>query len=280
MSREIPVLLTVPCRVIASPAAARGSAAERRLLQRRVAGPEHRHATSRRRAIILPPSRMTTDCARPRLAAGRRRRRDDRSNARSAAATWPPPSGSPSGSLEPDLVAPRDAPTPRAGRRGRGLCRDCAAPLPRRPRTTCGRHERRRWRRGRGDPAHAGAHRAPSTSTAAAASPSRSSTPASTRTRTSWSRRTASSSYVDITNARRRREDIERPDDSSWHGMMTSVVACGNGHLSERLLPRRRLRGAARAGEGRPHEPHPARQHPPRPRLGGAATASATASAS
>jgi serine protease AprX len=38
--------------------------------------------------------------------------------------------------------------------------------------------------------------------------------------------------YVDITNARRRREDIERPDDSSWHGMMTSVVACGNGHLS------------------------------------------------
>jgi serine protease AprX len=39
--------------------------------------------------------------------------------------------------------------------------------------------------------------------------------------------------YVDITNARRRREDIERPDDSSWHGMMTSVVACGNGHLSD-----------------------------------------------
>ena len=38
--------------------------------------------------------------------------------------------------------------------------------------------------------------------------------------------------YVDITNARRRREDIDRPDESSWHGMMTSVVACGNGHLS------------------------------------------------
>ncbi len=38
--------------------------------------------------------------------------------------------------------------------------------------------------------------------------------------------------YVDITSARRRREDLERPDDSSWHGMMTSVVACGNGHLS------------------------------------------------
>src|SRR5687768_16368865 len=38
--------------------------------------------------------------------------------------------------------------------------------------------------------------------------------------------------YVDITSSRRRREDIERPDDSSWHGMMTSVVASGNGHLS------------------------------------------------
>jgi serine protease AprX len=38
--------------------------------------------------------------------------------------------------------------------------------------------------------------------------------------------------YVDITSARRRREDLERPDVSSWHGMMTSVVACGNGTLS------------------------------------------------
>jgi serine protease AprX len=38
--------------------------------------------------------------------------------------------------------------------------------------------------------------------------------------------------YADITNARRRREDLERPDVSSWHGMMTSVVACGNGMLS------------------------------------------------
>jgi hypothetical protein len=38
--------------------------------------------------------------------------------------------------------------------------------------------------------------------------------------------------YVDITNARRRREDLEAPDVSSWHGMMTSVVACGNGTLS------------------------------------------------
>src|SRR5687767_9489856 len=39
--------------------------------------------------------------------------------------------------------------------------------------------------------------------------------------------------YVDILNRRRRREDLDTPEDSSWHGMMTSVVACGNGHLSD-----------------------------------------------
>jgi serine protease AprX len=38
--------------------------------------------------------------------------------------------------------------------------------------------------------------------------------------------------YVDITDTRRRRDDLDRPDASSWHGMMTSVVACGNGTLS------------------------------------------------
>jgi len=38
--------------------------------------------------------------------------------------------------------------------------------------------------------------------------------------------------YADITSARRRRADLERPDVSSWHGMMTSVVAGGNGTLS------------------------------------------------
>ena len=36
----------------------------------------------------------------------------------------------------------------------------------------------------------------------------------------------------------------------------------------QRLLPRRRLRGAPGAREGRPHEPHPAREHPPRTGLG------------
>jgi serine protease AprX len=41
--------------------------------------------------------------------------------------------------------------------------------------------------------------------------------------------------YVDVTSLKGRREDLERPDESSWHGMMTSVVACGNGHLSGRL---------------------------------------------
>jgi serine protease AprX len=38
--------------------------------------------------------------------------------------------------------------------------------------------------------------------------------------------------YVDVTHTRQRREDIERPTDEGWHGMMTSVVACGNGQLS------------------------------------------------
>lgn len=41
--------------------------------------------------------------------------------------------------------------------------------------------------------------------------------------------------YVDITNARARRSELTRPDVSSWHGMMTSVVACGNGRLSDGL---------------------------------------------
>jgi serine protease AprX len=38
--------------------------------------------------------------------------------------------------------------------------------------------------------------------------------------------------YVDVTRTGRRGQDLRRPDESSWHGMMTSVVACGNGRLS------------------------------------------------
>ena len=38
--------------------------------------------------------------------------------------------------------------------------------------------------------------------------------------------------YVDITNPGARADVLKRPDASSWHGMMTSVVACGNGRLS------------------------------------------------
>ncbi len=38
--------------------------------------------------------------------------------------------------------------------------------------------------------------------------------------------------YVDVNDPRARLGDLERPDVSSWHGMMTSVVACGNGWLS------------------------------------------------
>jgi len=39
--------------------------------------------------------------------------------------------------------------------------------------------------------------------------------------------------YVDINDPAASRHDLERPEVSSWHGMMTSVVACGNGWLSE-----------------------------------------------
>ena len=41
--------------------------------------------------------------------------------------------------------------------------------------------------------------------------------------------------YVDVNDRRARRRDLEAPDASSWHGMMTSVVACGNGALSHGL---------------------------------------------
>jgi serine protease AprX len=41
--------------------------------------------------------------------------------------------------------------------------------------------------------------------------------------------------YADMTDGRRRRADLDHPDASSWHGTMTSVVACGNGRLSEGL---------------------------------------------
>jgi serine protease AprX len=38
--------------------------------------------------------------------------------------------------------------------------------------------------------------------------------------------------YVDVTDPRARRADLQQPGESSWHGLMTSVVACGNGALS------------------------------------------------
>jgi serine protease AprX len=38
--------------------------------------------------------------------------------------------------------------------------------------------------------------------------------------------------YVDVTDPRAAYPRLLRPDESSWHGMMTSVVACGNGMLS------------------------------------------------
>jgi len=50
--------------------------------------------------------------------------------------------------------------------------------------------------------------------------------------------------YHDLTRPRSRREALEQGDDSSWHGMMTSVVACGNGWLSGGLY-----RGLASAAQ-------------------------------
>jgi serine protease AprX len=41
--------------------------------------------------------------------------------------------------------------------------------------------------------------------------------------------------YVDVNDPRAGRSDLDQPDESSWHGMMTSVVACGNGWLSQGL---------------------------------------------
>jgi serine protease AprX len=41
--------------------------------------------------------------------------------------------------------------------------------------------------------------------------------------------------YVDVTRTRRRAQDLKVPGESSWHGTMTSVVACGNGRLSRGL---------------------------------------------
>ncbi|MCL4808197.1 MAG: S8 family serine peptidase [Thermoanaerobaculia bacterium] len=38
--------------------------------------------------------------------------------------------------------------------------------------------------------------------------------------------------FVDVTDRRASYPRLLRPDESSWHGMMTSVVACGNGTLS------------------------------------------------
>lgn len=41
--------------------------------------------------------------------------------------------------------------------------------------------------------------------------------------------------YVDITRTNSRRSDIDDPREAGWHGLMTSVVACGNGTLSKGL---------------------------------------------
>ena len=41
--------------------------------------------------------------------------------------------------------------------------------------------------------------------------------------------------YVDVTRSDSKRSDIDEPSDTGWHGLMTSVAACGNGALSKGL---------------------------------------------
>jgi len=41
--------------------------------------------------------------------------------------------------------------------------------------------------------------------------------------------------YLDVIAPKARKSDLREPGESSWHGMMTSVVACGNGWLSDGL---------------------------------------------
>jgi serine protease AprX len=41
--------------------------------------------------------------------------------------------------------------------------------------------------------------------------------------------------YVDVTRTGSRRSDLDDPKKAGWHGLMTSVVACGNGSLSRGL---------------------------------------------
>jgi serine protease AprX len=41
--------------------------------------------------------------------------------------------------------------------------------------------------------------------------------------------------FVDVTRTQSRRSDIDDPRAAGWHGLMTSVVACGNGSLSQGL---------------------------------------------
>ena len=48
--------------------------------------------------------------------------------------------------------------------------------------------------------------------------------------------------YHSIFDAEGDRTSLETTDVASWHGMMTSVVAAGNGHVSDGLLSRHRAR--------------------------------------
>ena len=74
--------------------------------------------------------------------------------------------------------------------------------------------------------------------------------------------------YVDVNDPRARRRDLERPDESSWHGMMTSVVACGNGWLSRGLYRGLASEASVVLVKVGTRAPDHARRHPPRARVG------------
>ena len=180
--------------------------------------------------------------------------------------------------LEPRIWSPSSPPTRPGWDAQSGLCRDCARAVRRRAGRLLRRHARGRGTRmpilptpmriGAPDavPRPRGDHRLPRLRVLRASGSRRAARP----------HRPLRGHHA----TRRRREDLEPPDVSSWHGMMTSVVACGNGTLSGGFY-----RGVAsearlvlvKVGDDAPHDP---RRTSGAGSTGWCATASATASAS
>ncbi len=73
---------------------------------------------------------------------------------------------------------------------------------------------------------------------------------------------------------------LDSIEPASWHGMMTSVVAAGNGALSGGFFRVDLARLQPRAGQGQQVRPHPREEHQNAACVGSSRTASSTASAS